>query len=287
MGSGTDTKLFTYNRPASPVAGGIYRYDIGTATLPWISAPSATIYDDMQNGNLLQNAYGQIASDTHGGWWMCQYRAGTGGASVPALIHATNGKLDYNCSSSLPSSYQGAMAVNTDGSMLAIGTKPGKVEVFDVVYDASNKPTLTAKCSIDWGKATDYLQNMAFDAADNLYLISNYNERLMVYSLPKSDNTYTTHASTKQSTGIIPHTNTSLSDCIYVSNPVKDEIIINVTEGINAEEYILYDIKGIAVKNGKIDATQTCVNAQTLTSGIYTLLVRTSEGIVNKRIIKQ
>ena len=118
-------------------------------------------------------------------------------------------------------------------------------------------------------------------------IISIYNERLMVYSLPKSDNTYTTHASTKQSTGIVPHTNTSLSDCIYVSNPVKDEIIINVTEGINAEEYILYDIKGIAVKNGKIDATQTCVDAQTLTSGIYTLLVRTSEGIVNKRIIKQ
>ena len=89
----------------------------------------------------------------------------------------------------------------------------------------------------------------------------------MVYSLPKSDNTYTTHASTKQSTGIIPHTNTSLSDCIYVSNPVKDEIIINVTEGTNAEEYILYDIKGIAVKNA--------------------LLIKTSDGVVNKRIIKQ
>lgn len=42
IGSGTETKLFTYNRPASPVAGGIYRYDIGTAVLPWVSAPSAT-----------------------------------------------------------------------------------------------------------------------------------------------------------------------------------------------------------------------------------------------------
>ena len=247
IGSGTETKLFTYNRPASPVAGGIYRYDIGTAVLPWVSAPSATIYDDMQNGNLLQNSYGQIASDTHGGWWMCQYRAGTGGASVPALIHATNGKLDYNCSSSLPSSYQGAMAVNADGSALAIGTKAGKVEVFNVVYDASNKPTLTAKCSIDWGEATDYLQNMAFDAAGNLYLISNYNERLMVYSLPKSDNTYTTHASVKQSTGITPHYKANLSDCIYISNPVKDEIIINATAGINAESYVLYDTKGIGV----------------------------------------
>ena len=249
IGSGTETKLFTYNRPASPVAGGIYRYDIGTAVLPWVSAPSATIYDDMQNGNLLQNSYGQIASDTHGGWWMCQYRAGTGGASVPALIHATNGKLDYNCSSSLPSSYQGAMAVNADGSVLAMGTKAGKVEVFDVVYDASNKPTLTAKCSIDWGEATDYLQNMAFDAAGNLYLISNYNERLMVYSLPKSDNTYTTHASVKQSTGITPHYKANLSDCIYISNPVKDEIIINATAGINAESYVLYDTKGIPVRS--------------------------------------
>lgn len=287
IGSGTETKLFTYNRPASPVAGGIYRYDIGTAVLPWVSAPSATIYDDMQNGNLLQNSYGQIASDTHGGWWMCQYRAGTGGASVPALIHATNGKLDYNCSSSLPSSYQGAMAVNADGSALAIGTKAGKVEVFNVVYDASNKPTLTAKCSIDWGEATDYLQNMAFDAAGNLYLISNYNERLMVYSLPKSDNTYTTHASVKQSTGITPHYKANLSDCIYISNPVKDEIIINATAGINAESYVLYDTKGIPVRSGIINAAQTKVNVQTLNSGIYALLVKTSEGITNKRILKQ
>lgn len=287
IGSGTETKLFTYNRPASPVAGGIYRYDIGTAVLPWVSAPSATIYDDMQNGNLLQNSYGQIASDTHGGWWMCQYRAGTGGASVPALIHATNGKLDYNCSSSLPSSYQGAMAVNADGSVLAMGTKAGKVEVFDVVYDASNKPTLTAKCSIDWGEATDYLQNMAFDAAGNLYLISNYNERLMVYSLPKSDNTYTTHASVKQSTGITPHYKANLSDCIYISNPVKDEIIINATAGINAESYVLYDTKGIPVRSGIINAAQTKVNVQTLNSGIYALLVKTSEGIANKRILKQ
>ena len=287
IGSGTETKLFTYNRPASPVAGGIYRYDIGTAVLPWVSAPSATIYDDMQNGNLLQNSYGQIASDTHGGWWMCQYRAGTGGASVPALIHATNGKLDYNCSSSLPSSYQGAMAVNADGSALAIGTKAGKVEVFNVVYDASNKPTLTAKCSIDWGEATDYLQTMAFDAAGNLYLISNYNERLMVYSLPKSDNTYTTHASVKQSTGITPHYKANLSDCIYISNPVKDEIIINATAGINAESYVLYDTKGIPVRSGIINAAQTKVNVQTLNSGIYALLVKTSEGITNKRILKQ
>lgn len=287
IGSGTETKLFTYNRPASPVAGGIYRYDIGTAVLPWVSAPSAIIYDDMQNGNLLQNSYGQIASDTHGGWWMCQYRAGTGGASVPALIHATNGKLDYNCSSSLPSSYQGAMAVNADGSALAIGTKAGKVEVFNVVYDASNKPTLTAKCSIDWGEATDYLQNMAFDAAGNLYLISNYNERLMVYSLPKSDNTYTTHASVKQSTGITPHYKANLSDCIYISNPVKDEIIINATAGINAESYVLYDTKGIPVRSGIINAAQTKVNVQTLNSGIYALLVKTSEGITNKRILKQ
>lgn len=287
IGSGTETKLFTYNRPASPVAGGIYRYDIGTAVLPWVSAPSATIYDDMQNGNLLQNSYGQIASDTHGGWWMCQYRAGTGGASVPALIHATNGKLDYNCSSSLPSSYQGAMAVNADGSALAIGTKGGKVEVFNVVYDASNKPTLTAKCSIDWGEATDYLQNMAFDVAGNLYLISNYNERLMVYSLPKSDNTYTTHASVKQSTGITPHYKANLSDCIYISNPVKDEIIINATAGINAESYVLYDTKGIPVRSGIINAAQTKVNVQTLNSGIYALLVKTSEGITNKRILKQ
>ena len=53
------------------------------------------------------------------------------------------------------------------------------------------------------------------------------------------------------------------------------------------QKSILYDIKGIAVKNGKIDAAQTCVNVQTLNSGIYALLIKTSDGVVNKRIIKQ
>ncbi len=287
IGNGVDTKLFTYNRPASPVASGIYRYDIGKKQGPWMSGPSAMIYDDMQNGNLLQNGYGQIASDTHGGWWLCQYRAGTGGASVPALIHETNGILDYNCSSSLPSSYQGAMAVNADGTMLAMGTKPGKVEIFNVVYDTNNKPTLTSNCSIEWGKNTDYLQNIAFDVAGNLYLISNYNERLMVYSLPKPNNTYTTHVSVRQSTGIRAICKTNLDDYIYVSNPVKDEITIDVMEDINVESYMLYDIKGTLAKSGKVNAAHSSITVQALTAGIYVLRIKTSEGTVNKRIIKQ
>ncbi len=287
MGKGTDTKLFTYDRPASPVAGGIYRYDIGTGTLPWTTAPSATVYDDTQNGNRLQNGYGQIASDARGGWWICQYRAGSGGEAVPALIHETNGTLDYNSGTSLPSSYQGAMAVNVDGTLLAMGTKGGVVEVFEVTYDVNNKPTLTQKYSINWGTSSQYLQNAAFDVAGNLYLVSNYNERLMVYALPKVENSYTTHVSLSTSTGInmvnLPNDRVT----IY-PNPAKTEINIRVNEdGLLLKSYKLYDLKGMVVGSNTMNASQTKIDTRDLTPGMYIMQVITSEGSVNMRIIKQ
>ena len=287
IGKGTETRLFTYDRPASPVAGGIYRYDIGQGTLPWTVAPSATVYDDTQNGNRFQNGYGQIASDARGGWWICQYRAGSGGEAVPALVHETSGTLDYNCGTTLTSSYQGAMAVNADGTLLAMATKGGTAEVFEVAYDASNKPTLTQKYSIGWGTSSQYLQNAAFDAAGNLYLVSNYNERLMVYALPKVENSYTTHVSLSTGTGI--NTVESPNDCITIyPNPVKTEINIHVNRsGLLLKSYAIYDLKGMAVGCNMMNVEQTKIDIRNLTPGMYLLQVITSEGLVNKRIIKQ
>ena len=66
-----------------------------------------------------------------------------------------------------------------------------------------------------------------------------------------------------------------------------NESFAKATAGINAESYVLYDTKGIPVRSGIINAAQTKVNVQTLNSGIYALLVKTSEGITNKRILKQ
>jgi N-acetylmuramoyl-L-alanine amidase len=195
QGTGADTKLYTFNRTLVTVYGNINSYNVGDlSALPWKVAPSAIVYDDAANGRKEQNAFGTIASDARGGWWICQYRANSNDA-VPALIHATNGTMDYNCGAAIggQGSNRGAMAVSPDGSMLAIGTKPGEVEVYAVAYDGANKPTPTLKYTIVWGGGVN-LMGAAFDAAGNLYLVSNGNERLMVYSLPKAENSFTTRA---------------------------------------------------------------------------------------------
>ncbi|MDR3134122.1 MAG: N-acetylmuramoyl-L-alanine amidase [Prevotellaceae bacterium] len=193
-GSGTATQLFTFDRTNTPaVRGNIYRYDIGDlSALPWTNAPSDTIYED---AGRMANAYGSIAPDGRGGWWISQYRGGSGDAAIPTLIHVTDGNIDYNAGTTTKSSYQGGMAVNTDGTLLALGTKVGEAEVYSIIYGANNVPTLTLVHTINWWTTTSsYLTDLAFDAADNLYMVSNGVERLMVYSLPKAENSFTTPA---------------------------------------------------------------------------------------------
>ncbi|MDR3350092.1 MAG: N-acetylmuramoyl-L-alanine amidase, partial [Prevotellaceae bacterium] len=197
-GSGTATQLFTLDRTSAPVRGYIYRYDIGDlSALPWTNAPSDTIYDDATAK--LQNAYASIAPDGRGGWWISQYRANSSEA-VPSLIHVTDGAINYNSGANIGQngSLQGSMAVTADGTLLALSTKGGEAEVYSITYDANNAPTLTLLHTIKWWNTTTsyYITGMAFDAAGNLYMVSNGVERLLVFSLPKAENSFTTSAQT-------------------------------------------------------------------------------------------
>lgn len=282
-GTGANTQLYTFDRQASPVVGNINRYDIGENTTPWVAAPSAVVYNDASNGSRIQNGYGHIAPDARGGWWICQYRAGAGGDAVPALIHATNGVLDYNCGSTYPSSYQGAMAVSPDGNLLVMGSEMGKATVFDVTYDAANKPALNIKYVIEWGRTSDMLQSAAFDVAGNIYLISNYNERLMVYSLPKADNSYTTHVAQGTTTAI---RSASTAKVNVFPNPATSEFTIE-GGGAALKAYRLYDLNGRIVRSDKISGENKTVQVAGLQSGVYILQVESATGTVVKRIIKR
>jgi hypothetical protein len=195
-GAGTDTKLYTFDAGANNT-GNINRYDIGTASLPWTAKPSAIVYNDAANSNLQQNFNSTIVPDGRGGWWISQYRA-TDAATIPSLIHVKEGVVDFNSGSTglIGSSYQGGMAVSVDGKWLAIGATSGTVKVFEIAYDATTgAPTLTEIHSIPT-EVGAYAIGVAFDAAGNLYAIDNNKERLRVYALPKSANTFTTPAQT-------------------------------------------------------------------------------------------
>lgn len=196
LGEGEDEKLYTMDRNnsrATPISN-INQYNIGQDTLPWKKAPSEVVYSDddehMANGN------GQLAYDGHGGWFMSQYRYASSTLN-PSLIHVTNGVLDYNCNNAIATCNRGGLAVSMDGSMLAIAREGGVAAVYEVEYDANNVPTLSEeeKFAITWGGDADIALAMDFDPAGNLYIVSDTKKGLMVYSLPKVDNSYTTRVS--------------------------------------------------------------------------------------------
>ena len=193
-GLGKDEVLYTYDRDVSmgTVRGNIAQYDLGQLdSLPWATEPTKQVYTDVDN--FMENGSGQIASDQRGGFFLSQYRYNSSYAK-PALIHVNkNGEVDFNISNNgVDAAQQGGMAVNADGTLLAMGTEYNTVKLWSIEYDNQGKPILTEQYNIVWGEGECVTMGVDFDAAGNLYIVSNTNERLMVYALPNTNNTYTT-----------------------------------------------------------------------------------------------
>ena len=194
MGLGKDEVLYTYDRDVSmgTVRGNIAQYNLGQLdSLPWSTEPTKIVYTDVDN--FMENGSGQLAYDQHGGFFMSQYRYNSSYAK-PGLLHVNaKGEVDFNISNNgVDAVQQGGMAVNADGSLVALGTEYGTVKIWEVEYNASGAPSLTEKYTIKWSEGEVVTMGMDFDAAGNLYIVSNTNERLMVYSMPNTNNTYTT-----------------------------------------------------------------------------------------------
>jgi hypothetical protein len=114
-----------------------------------------------------------------------------------------DGEWDFNISNNgVDAALQGGMALNQDGSLLAMGTEAGMVKLWSVEYDEEGAPSLTEMYTINWGNGAGNTMGVDFDAAGNLYIVSNSNERLMVYALPNAENTYTTRISLKPTTDV-------------------------------------------------------------------------------------
>lgn len=283
LGTGADERLYTYDRDNSlgTAYSNINQYNIGQLeTLPWTTAPSAVVFNDLENGSHMQNGSGQLAYDQRGGFFMSQYRYNSS-VAVPALIHTTNGVLDYNIGTKVDPAHQGGMAVSADGSLLALGTKLGLVQIFDVTYDAANVPTLTEKYTIDWGNGKGNTIGMDFDAAGNLYIVSNSNERLMIYALPKAVNSYTTRVLFKNETAVENVQKPALS--VY-PNPALNEITV---QGEGLQTYTVFDLAGHAVLAGSFEKSDKA-DVSGLAAGMYLLQVQTADGATRTTsLIKQ
>ena len=194
-GYGAEKTLYTMDHDISSttLSSSLNQYNIGGGELPWTDKPSAIVYDDAQYGKM-QNGSGQIARDNRGGWWLSQYRYASTEA-IPSLIHVTNGQIDFNFGTAIATSQQGGMAVSRNGNLLAIGREPGTVAVYSVTYAANGKPTLTERSVIKYSESECMTLGCDFDAAGNLYVVSPTNHRLMIFTMPKLNNSFTTRRS--------------------------------------------------------------------------------------------
>lgn len=245
LGKGKDEVLYTFDRDISAgVSGCIWQYNIGEAeSLPWNTVPSKVFFNNATQDNHMQNSNGQIAYDQHGGFFLSQYRYNSSWA-VPGLLHCNkDGIKDFNISNNgVDAVQQGGMAVSVDGSLLALGTELGHVKIWDVEYDANGAPTLTPKYEIDWGNGAGNTYGVDFDYAGNLYIISNSNERLMVYSLPKIDNSCTTRLVVREKGTGIEDVENNVLNTMNVEKRIENGVLYIIRNGVR------YNAQGVVIE---------------------------------------
>lgn len=164
-------------------------YNLGTAT-EWTTIPSKNI--DVLSGQYSVNYMGiSVAYDNEGGIWYSQYR-GTPSDSEPALVHVNaEGVEDYKNTTMV--ARQAGIAFSPDFKYLAIANAPKKVGIYTITKDEANKPVL----NLEYEFATNIGSNcndIAWDLANNLYIVGNSNEYLKVFALPRESGDVTTPA---------------------------------------------------------------------------------------------
>lgn len=205
-GTGEQTKLYTLDEDYPDAAGAysegrgdIFRYDIGTS-LSYSQAPVVQV-DDASNSSgspyaagLILNALMDFVRDADGTWWSTQYRStGQDTAGVPSLMHWEDGATGPIWTSGgkapdLGGSY-GSIAIHDGLDLLALGTYTGNIFLIDI-SDPAN-PTLSHTIA----HSGSTIRDVDFDAAGNLYVVSNSSERLRIYSPPVGANSFATASS--------------------------------------------------------------------------------------------
>ena len=187
-----DTKTTENDGPA--ISTHLVRYNIGIDSTNYAGHPD-TIADIH---NYLQNINNTLVEGLHNDLWIFQYR--NGDHSIPVVTH-----IDAEGNITIPdllklTSYlrRGGGAVSPDGKMLAFnGLKDGNsvIRLFTISYN-NNTPELTE--SLTTISSSKNVDGVAFDVANNLYFVSEENQSLYAYALPKKNNTHTTYAPNNQ-----------------------------------------------------------------------------------------
>ncbi|MDV7187670.1 T9SS type A sorting domain-containing protein [Lutibacter sp. TH_r2] len=112
-------------------------------------------------------------------------------------------------------------------------------------------------------------------------IISNIAHIYFDYNLPIITNTATTQINTTLSSNEFSKNN--LKYHIF-PNPVKEKLTVKIN---NEGSFILSNLQGQTVKTGELQNGNNVLNISYLNSGIYFIAIKTSEGILTKKIVKK
>lgn len=294
-GTGDDTKLFTFDKyyvdAVATNRGNLLQYNIGTLQQPWQSPPSTIVFNDGLNGNLQQNYNSCIAPDGSGGWWISQHRS-EDAASIPSLIHVKpDGSVSFNSGRTpllIGNSNTGGMAVRPDGKQIAMGSN-NEVKVYDITFDAQGAASLRQIHSIKPAMGTN-TAGIAWDRAGNLYVISNSSERLGVWAMPKTENSFVTPAPASKQiyvyrSGLREPKDLSKQFKVY-PNPVRDLLMVE-SKAVVINKVELFDLEGRLIIGENSNDNKLEINTSTLSRGTYILRISTDEGVHSQRIMKR
>ena len=167
-------------------------YNLGEATT-WSAAPSRAI--DAFSNKIVTYTSANVEYDNEGGMWLIQHR-GTPSEAEPALVHLNaEGVVDYT-NTSINAAASG-FAFNADYTLLAFaGNGAKKCTIYEVGKSENGAPTLTSKYEFATTIGTN-LNDIAWDYANNLYIVGNSGEYLKVFALPRESAVVTTPAAAR------------------------------------------------------------------------------------------
>lgn len=217
IGSGENLKLLALSTNSTATAFSAFRcdeYNLGTAT-SWNKAPSKKItalsgkYSISRTGN-------NVVYDNEGGIWFCQYRA-TPTDAQPAIVHVNAAGVEDFKDITIVARNSG-IAVSPDGSKLAVA-KSANVGIYEIT---KTDGTLGITHLYDFATATSTtLNDIAWDNANNIYIVNSGGEKLKVFALPRESGTVVTPAAKRYTIEI----------------PVPDKECTAAQDDINTNEY--------------------------------------------------
>lgn len=259
FGNGADRKLYTDDEDINGGNGDIFIYNIGELATPWDAAPSAT-----WGGNttgMTANGNHRLQPDGRGGLWTSQYRWAEAEA-FPCLFHINAaGEWDFKTGDKSiieGNGPVGAFAVNTAGNLMAIadGSNKGNITLAKVTFGENGVPALEVAATIKVENMGVRPFDVAFDAADNFYVIYNNDNAeggIAAWACPKAANEFTTPAN-----GTISVESSGVANAV-VATPISFAGgIITAAEGAE-----VFNALGVKVAEG------TEISTENLAGGVY------------------